>query len=205
MTRVGNGPRRGADLRINRPERAVRRGSGPHGRTGEWGCLRCRAIIPHGSLLWRSVLTRGRLPDEAWAVCEPLGGRPARDHRRVLDAIFWITRTGAPWRGLPTKGSHWISASRQFRRWTSFRCSCRRRRSQPAPDDQQRDRPGTPLRRRRSPPPRRPGGPDLRTYSMKFTAWSVTRPSSRMIISSIGSASTFSATSVMSFSCQLRS
>ena len=32
-----------------------------------------------------------------------LSGRPARDHRRVLDAIFWIACTGAPWRDLPAE------------------------------------------------------------------------------------------------------
>ncbi|MFZ5673246.1 MAG: hypothetical protein ACOZAM_09820 [Pseudomonadota bacterium] len=30
------------------------------------------------------------------ASASPLGGRPARDHQRVLDAVFWIARTGAP-------------------------------------------------------------------------------------------------------------
>ncbi|MFG1350222.1 transposase [Xanthobacter autotrophicus] len=26
------------------------------------------------------------------------GGRPPCDHRRVLDAVLWATRTGSPWR-----------------------------------------------------------------------------------------------------------
>jgi transposase len=33
----------------------------------------------------------------------PLGGRPAHDHRRVLDSSFWIARTGASWRDLPAE------------------------------------------------------------------------------------------------------
>jgi transposase len=48
------------------------------------------------------------LTDDEWAFFEPfvtesgpLRGRPPRDHRRTLDAIFWIVRTGAPWRDLP--------------------------------------------------------------------------------------------------------
>ncbi len=46
------------------------------------------------------------LSDEEWAVIEPLlpkGGRgPKRvDDRRVLNGIFYILRTGAPWRDLP--------------------------------------------------------------------------------------------------------
>jgi transposase len=69
---------------------------------------------------------RGRLSDEEWAFFEPfvtetgpLRGRPPRDHRRTLDAIFWITRTGAPWRDLPEELGNWNSVHRQFRRWTA--------------------------------------------------------------------------------------
>jgi transposase len=71
-------------------------------------------------------LLRGLLTDEEWSFFEPfvvsaspLGGRPARDHRRVLDAIFWIARTGAPWRDLPAELGNWNSVFRQFRRWTA--------------------------------------------------------------------------------------
>lgn len=71
-------------------------------------------------------MIRGRLTDDEWSFFEPfvmaanlLGGRPARDHRRVLDAIFWIARTGAPWRDLPAELGNWNSVFRQFRRWTA--------------------------------------------------------------------------------------
>jgi len=30
-------------------------------------------------------------------------GRPASNHRLVLDGIFWIGRTGVAWRDLPEK------------------------------------------------------------------------------------------------------
>ncbi len=48
------------------------------------------------------------LGDEEWAVIEPLlptGGRgPKRvDDRRILNDIFYILRTGAPWRDLPKR------------------------------------------------------------------------------------------------------
>jgi hypothetical protein len=53
---------------------------------------------------------RGQATDDEWAFFEPFvtesgprRGRPPRDHRRTLDAIFWIVRTGAPWRDLPEK------------------------------------------------------------------------------------------------------
>jgi transposase len=69
---------------------------------------------------------RGRLTDDEWGFFEPfvrergpLRGRPPRDHRRTLDAIFWIARTGAPWRDLPEELGNWNSVHRQFRRWTA--------------------------------------------------------------------------------------
>ena len=46
------------------------------------------------------------------------GGRPARNHRLVLDGVFWIARTGAQWRDLPDEFGKWSSVYRQFRRWT---------------------------------------------------------------------------------------
>jgi transposase len=69
-------------------------------------------------------LLRGVMTDAEWAVFEPVlvhrgstGGRPPQDHRRVLDGVFWIARTGAPWRDLPTEFGNWNSVWRQFRRW----------------------------------------------------------------------------------------
>ena len=60
-----------------------------------------------------------------WAFFEPFiigirgrGGRPASNHRQVLDGIFWIARTGAQWRDLPEEFGKWSSVYRQFRRWT---------------------------------------------------------------------------------------
>ena len=46
------------------------------------------------------------------------GGRRLQDHRKVLDGIFWITRTGSPWRDLPADFGNWNSVHRQYRRWT---------------------------------------------------------------------------------------
>jgi len=64
------------------------------------------------------------MTDDEWAVFEPFlttpssqGGRPASNHRRVLDGILWIARTGAPWRDLPAEFGKWNSVWRQFRRW----------------------------------------------------------------------------------------
>jgi transposase len=69
---------------------------------------------------------RGLLTDEEWAFFEPFvvetgpfRGRPPGGHRRVLDAIFWVARTGIPWRDLPPELGNWNSVHRQYRRWTT--------------------------------------------------------------------------------------
>ena len=70
-------------------------------------------------------MARKLMSDEEWAFFEPFlaairgsGGRRPRNHRLVLDGIFWIARTGAPWRDLPEEFGKWSSVYRQFRRWT---------------------------------------------------------------------------------------
>ena len=70
-------------------------------------------------------MIRGLMSDEEWEIFEPFvmpsvprKGRPAQDHRRVLDGIFWINRTGSPWRDLPDYFGKFGSVHRQFRRWS---------------------------------------------------------------------------------------
>jgi transposase len=65
------------------------------------------------------------MSDEEWAFHEGFilairapNGRKPKNHRLVLDGIFWIARTGAPWRDLPEEFGKWSSVYRQFRRWT---------------------------------------------------------------------------------------
>ena len=55
-------------------------------------------------------MTRGDLTDNQWERLEPhlpprkpKRGRPNADHRRIINGILWIDRTGAPWRDLPEK------------------------------------------------------------------------------------------------------
>ena len=55
------------------------------------------------------------MDDAEWAFFEPFmvaiqgrGGRPATDHRLVLDAVFWIARTGSPWRDFPPRLRLWL-------------------------------------------------------------------------------------------------
>jgi transposase len=65
------------------------------------------------------------MSDEEWAFHERFilavrapNGRKPTNHRLVLDGIFWIARTGSPWRDLPEEFGKWSSVYRQFRRWT---------------------------------------------------------------------------------------
>src|SRR5687767_15968546 len=53
---------------------------------------------------------RYELTDAQWARLEPLlppqkprTGRPNDDHRRIVNGILWVLRTGAPWRDLPER------------------------------------------------------------------------------------------------------
>ena len=70
-------------------------------------------------------LARDLTSDEEWAFFERFirtvrapNGRKPTNHRLVLDGIFWIARTGSPWRDLPEEFGKWSSVYRQFRRWT---------------------------------------------------------------------------------------
>ncbi len=68
---------------------------------------------------------RNLMSDDDWSFVEPFlhtqgpkSGRPPSNHRLILDGIFWIARTGAPWRDLPNDFGKWSSVYRQFPRWT---------------------------------------------------------------------------------------
>jgi transposase len=67
---------------------------------------------------------RHELTDEQWAVVQPLlpqrtatTGRTPSDPRLMLDGIFWILGTGAPWRDLPERFGPWQTVYDYFRRW----------------------------------------------------------------------------------------
>ena len=74
------------------------------------------------------MTNRGDLTDEHWARLAPLlppqrppVGRPAEDHRRILNGILWKVRTGAPWPGarwaLPGRYGPWPTLASRLRRW----------------------------------------------------------------------------------------
>lgn len=69
-------------------------------------------------------MNRHALTNEQWARLEPLlppqkpkTGRPAQDHRLIVEGIRWILRTGAPWRDLPERFGPWSTVASRFYRW----------------------------------------------------------------------------------------
>lgn len=65
------------------------------------------------------------LPENTWKNLQPYlpkegsskGGRPAGDIRIFLNALYWIMKTGAPWRALPSEYGSWKTVYSRFRRW----------------------------------------------------------------------------------------
>ena len=68
-------------------------------------------------------MRRYELSDQEWAVIEPLlpppaeTGRPRVSARLVWNAIFWVLRSGAPWRDLPERYGPWQSVYHHFNAW----------------------------------------------------------------------------------------
>ena len=69
-------------------------------------------------------MRRHELTDDQWERLAPLlppqrptTGRPAKDHRTVINGILWVLKTGAPWRDLPERYGPWQTIYSRFRRW----------------------------------------------------------------------------------------
>lgn len=62
------------------------------------------------------------LTDFEWSVIEPAlpkgrRGQQPENNRRVMNGIFWVLRTGAPWRDLPERYGPYTTAYNRFNRW----------------------------------------------------------------------------------------
>jgi transposase len=67
-------------------------------------------------------IMRYELTDHEWATIKPMlpnksRGVPRVDDRRVLNGIFWVLRSGAPWRDLPREFGPYTTCYNRFVRW----------------------------------------------------------------------------------------
>lgn len=69
-------------------------------------------------------MEREILRDDQWErIKDLLPGKPgdpgctARDNRKFVEAVFWIARTGSPWRDMPESLGHWHRVYVRFSRW----------------------------------------------------------------------------------------
>jgi transposase len=67
---------------------------------------------------------RHELSDAEWRLVEPLlpgrknpTGRIPRNNRQVLNGMFYVLRTGCPWRDVPRKYGPWQTVYNRFREW----------------------------------------------------------------------------------------
>ena len=77
------------------------------------GCVVNRCVLYYANVKkevgkMANAYERHDISDESWAKIELLlpgrkgtWGGNARDNRQFINAVFWILRTGAPWRDLP--------------------------------------------------------------------------------------------------------
>jgi len=64
------------------------------------------------------------LTDEHWEQLRPLlppqkpqTGRPATDHRLIVEGMLWVVHTGSSWRELPERFGPWSTVSSRYQRW----------------------------------------------------------------------------------------
>src|SRR5918998_1983806 len=73
-------------------------------------------------------MCRHDLTDQQYKRLEPLlpperppkgsqGGRLFVSHRRTINGLLWLDRTGAPWRAIPERSGPWSTLASRFYRW----------------------------------------------------------------------------------------
>jgi transposase len=70
------------------------------------------------------ILGLPALTDATWEQLRPLlppqkppTGRPAVDHRLVVEGMLWVARSGASWRELPERFGPWSTVASRYQRW----------------------------------------------------------------------------------------
>ena len=72
-----------------------------------------------------ALMARFDLTDAEWTIIAPLlpgaegrkNGRPRPDDRKVINGIFFVLRTGTPWRDLPERYGPYTTVYNRFNRW----------------------------------------------------------------------------------------
>ncbi len=68
-------------------------------------------------------MVRRVLSDSIWIqikkTMKTLGCHSCPNDRKIMEAILWKLRTGAPWRDLPEEFCPWKTAYNRFNRWSS--------------------------------------------------------------------------------------
>ena len=67
-------------------------------------------------------MARYDLSDLEWRIVEPLlpgvgKGKPRTDDRRLINGIFYVLRTGSPWRDLPERYGPYTTIYNRYNRW----------------------------------------------------------------------------------------
>lgn len=63
------------------------------------------------------------LTQERWEHLRPLlprqasTGRPAVEHRLIVEGILWVIRTGSSWQDLPERFGPWQTVASRYHRW----------------------------------------------------------------------------------------
>src|ERR1700692_874792 len=73
-----------------------------------------------------ALMARFDLTDTEWTIIAPLlpgaegkkNVRPRPDDRKVLNGIFYVLRTGCPWRDLPERYGPYTTVYNRFNRWS---------------------------------------------------------------------------------------
>ena len=70
-------------------------------------------------------MRRHEISQESWERIEDLlpgragdVGVTAADNRLFVNAVYWVLKTGAPWRDLPSRFGRWNSVFQRFNRWS---------------------------------------------------------------------------------------
>lgn len=79
-----------------------------------------------GAMRSRTAATSFELTDAVWAAIAPLmparpqgPGRPARDHRTIVNGILWVLESEAPWRHAPARYGPWQTLYARYSLWVA--------------------------------------------------------------------------------------